>query len=623
MPLTDSVPKGVPENIQYRLDLQRRAANDTALQQTLLSACSHDLLFFVNVFCWTHDPRIVDGSTEIPFITYPFQDDLLLEVDSAIGKRDLVIPKSRDQGATWCCLYPIIRRWMFRRSQMFMLVSRTERLVDRPNDPDCLFYKCDFTLQHLPFWMRPKVRPKVDRTQLILHNPQMSSTIAGASTTSDIGRGGRTTATLCDEFAAFGLTDGFAALGATQANTRCRLFPSTPKGVGNAFYKVAHGNTRIIELHWSNHPVQAKGLYTSKKGEKVLLDKDYWLTVKVSEIKDGFGLIKFSEDVADDDLAVDHYPFRLEAKKCSPYYDQECLRSPVPSLIKQELDIDWLGSGSQFFDPAEIRRLIDDTARDPDAVGMLTHDDSTCEPEDFLDMEGGELLLWGPWSIKGGSPMTDRDFVIGCDVSTGSEVSNSCAGVIDLKEKVKVAEYVTCRQSPHRFAEYVFALGKWFKGHSGVGARIIFEQQGPGFPFSSRMKELNYGRLYHHRNVKGKISPSPGWPSTADGKYQMLVQYAAMMSKGDYVNRSRRAIEELGQYEWGPGGTIAHNEAVTEVDYSGAKRNHGDRVIMDMLGCHLMKRTGGSVAVKKIVPYSCLEARNRWHQRQKQLVSYW
>lgn len=621
MALMDQVPKTIDENLVYRRELEALAEHDVELRSDLAIACSRDLLFFVNVFCWTHDPRIIDGSTEVPFVTYPFQDDLLLEIDSAIGKRDLVIPKSRDQGATWCCLYPIIRRWMFRRSQMFMLVSRNERLVDRPKDPDCLFYKCDFTLDHLPWWMRPRIRPKVDRTQLVLYNPEMNSTIAGASTTGDIGRGGRTTATLCDEFAAFGLQEGFAALQATQPNTKCRLFPSTPKGIGNAFYKVAHGNTRRIDVHWSGHPVQATGLYRSHKGQVVHLDEDFWSTATVGWVKDNYDLIQFSEDAQNADLARDHYPFRLIGQKCSPYYDNECLRSPVDSLIRQELDIDFLGSGSPFFDAKEIVRLVEETTLTPDSEGVLDYDEFA-EPMGYRPIEGGDLLLWGPW-VAGRKPLDDREYVIGCDISTGSSVSNSCAGVIDLKESVKVAEFVTCKQSAHRFAESCAALGRWFKGSSQTGAMIIFEQQGPGVPFTSRMKELGYSRLYYHTNNRGKRLPEPGWPSTADGKYNALVKYASALSSGRYINRSKEAIEELGQYEWGTNGQIQHNQAIAETDPSGARKNHGDRVIMDMLGVHLLITKASKVAKRRIIPDSCMEARNRWHRAQRNKQEYW
>ena len=45
---------------------------DYALQLWIM--CSRDLLFYINTFCFTYDPRRIPKITELPFITYDYQD---------------------------------------------------------------------------------------------------------------------------------------------------------------------------------------------------------------------------------------------------------------------------------------------------------------------------------------------------------------------------------------------------------------------------------------------------------------------------------------------------------------------------------------------------------------------
>lgn len=189
--------------------------------------CAKDVHFWVNTFCMTLDPR--RDPAKIPFITYPFQDELLTELDSACNEgRDLRIEKSRDMGVSWVTCAWMTWRILFKPNQMFLMLSRKETLVD--GDRDSLFAHVDVILKALPAWMKPKI----SRTRLSIVNEVTESVIEGESTNSDAGRGGRRTAILWDEAAACpGGGDDIAA--ATQANTNCRILNSTPKGESNYF----------------------------------------------------------------------------------------------------------------------------------------------------------------------------------------------------------------------------------------------------------------------------------------------------------------------------------------------------------------------------------------------------
>jgi hypothetical protein len=157
------------------------------------------------------------------------------------------------------------------------LVSRNENLVDKSSDPKSLFWKLDFINDHLPKWMVPNHT----RTKLHLLNEDNKSTIDGESTTGSVGRGDRRTAVMMDEFAAFDHEDGYRALAATQQVTRTRFFNSTPAGVNNAHYDMIQlarstdSDVELMRFHWSNHPVQSAGLYSSTQGQLQVIDEGY------------------------------------------------------------------------------------------------------------------------------------------------------------------------------------------------------------------------------------------------------------------------------------------------------------------------------------------------------------
>ena len=79
------------------------------MQRNLWDACSRDILYWINTFVWTFDPR--KPNPKIPFITYEYQDEAFLAMDEALpgagGEfkgHDVIIEKSRDMGASWICL---------------------------------------------------------------------------------------------------------------------------------------------------------------------------------------------------------------------------------------------------------------------------------------------------------------------------------------------------------------------------------------------------------------------------------------------------------------------------------------------------------------------------------------
>ncbi|HYE77714.1 MAG TPA: hypothetical protein VEI97_06995, partial [bacterium] len=371
------VPKGFQENLEFRRSLVEQGTASPAAARAIRRACRDDLLFYVNAFCWTYDPRREPSA--LPFITWPFQDEALTVLDACLGRQDVLIEKSRDMGASWLCLLVFEWRWHFRDLQSFLLGSRKEELVDKTEDPKSLFWKIDFLLKNQPAWLLPRFA----RQKLHLHNEDTGSTIDGESTNADFGRGDRRTAILLDEFAA--VENGHQILAATADTSPCRVFNSTPKGTSNAFYDQAcKPGVRKLRLHWPRHPEKARGLYHDAAG-----------------------------------------------KPRSPWYDAECARRH-PMEVAQELDIDYLGSDYQFFDGPQLAQASERDARPPYRVGHLDADADSRQPLGFRDDPAGPLQLWALPDLHDRMP-ADRDYVIGVDVSAGTGASNSVAAVLDRR----------------------------------------------------------------------------------------------------------------------------------------------------------------------------------------------
>ena len=537
------VPKVISANLDYRERVIRRCSQDHDFRRVVWSLCARDLLYWVNTFCWTYDPRKMwPDPSEIPFVTWPVQDMALMEMFGVLGRRDIGIEKSRDMGASWLILLLLVHEWQFSGSmQSFLVVSRKEDLVDSTGDPDSLFWKIDFLLRHQPKWMVPSFT----RTNMHLGNDVNGCVIDGASTTGDTSKGGRRTAIMLDEFAA--VPQGHEMLSSTADVTNCRIFNSTPQGTGNAFYDVMHPpfNTQKVRLHWSEHPDKSKNLY--------------W--------RDG--------------------------RARSPWYDEECNRRH-PQEVAQNLDIDYLGSDYQFFENSMLDSVMQH-AHEPVHVGELDFDPVSCRPSGFHEVAGGRLDLWCPIDREG-MPPTDRNYVIAADVAAGTGASNSCLSIGDCKTQEKMGQFVSPNVSPEDLAKYAVSLARLFrhdKGDDVTPAFMIWEANGPGRIFGNGVIDQGFRNIYYRRNEKRltrDLSDYPGWYSSRDTKMALLGEYRRALKSGDLTNRSRQAILECRQYVYMvESNTVEHSRGRRTIDPSGAKDNHGDIVIADALCWKAMK----------------------------------
>ncbi|MCP4899995.1 MAG: hypothetical protein GY906_23755 [bacterium] len=597
-PFAHHVPLDLMENLRWRADTYRRVIEDPSFAEVIREACSIDPIFYINGFAYTYDPRC-EPFAKLPFILYPFQAEGILDIIRAVNKEDLLIEKTRDMGASWCLVSVFEWLWHFKKHLSFLMVSRVEDYVDKRDNPKALFQKIDFIHDNLPSWLMPEGYTRsLHRAKLHMLNPETKSVIDGESTTRSVARGDRRTAILLDEFA--DVEQGYAVLRSTRDATKCRIFNSTPQGVGNAFHDVRETGIKKLRWHWSIHPEKNIGLYTTDdNGNLKILDHE--------------GYPEDYKPILDGDIR-------------SPWYDHECSRTVSLREIAQELNIDYLGSGHQYFNPASITEAIAKFTKPPILLGDLDYDAITAEPTDWLDDESGRIKLW--CLLDGDNKfLTDHKLVMGVDVSAGTGASNSVIVVCDVATNEKLLEYASPYIRPEELAKQAYAICQWMQTKPDGstmrrGPLVVWEINGPGQQFYSRLAELGYTNIYLRdkaNTISGKITDSPGWASTKETKISLMGEYRAAIEKFECVNRSKVALEECLEYVFNPAGGVSHSREDDKDDPTGAKSNHGDRVMADALAWKGMKRrrTKLKMPSKPSVPVGSLAWRMKMREKMK------
>lgn len=590
------VPREFDDNIRFRRELLVWVDEDEVNQQLLLDWCRKDVLFFASALCWTLDPKRHPGAPLRPFIVMPFQEEIFWTIEESFGNpystdelseqagHDQSVFKSRDMGASVCALICVDRRFLLYDYQVFVFVSANEKLVDNKSNPNSMFPKIDIIHSRLPTFMLEGVQ----RNKGQFSNPSRMCVMDGCTTTGDASRSGRPHGMVVDEFAAWPLNASTDFLAASAGASNCRLFISTPKGQGNGFHQiVTKGDIPCLKLHWTKHPWHTRGLYRSVGGEIDWQDRKFWEETKLSWLRRKYPLLarRVTAKVEGDPLLKEVYPFFKDGKVRSPYYDHECVRAPFPWIVSQELDLDFVGSGSPFYDHQRMETYIEEHCQVPFRQGELSWDTFTFEPQGFVDREGGPLELWLNLAHRLGkfSPPPKR-YVIGVDVSAGTGASNSCAAVWDYDTREKVASYTVGNLRPERFAEAVYALHKWFHD-----AFVIAEGQGHGKDFHARIRELGCQKMHWMVNKKGERSDFPGLFTEGEAKNSLLVEFGRALLDGEAVSRDRSSCKEALEFQLLADGKGVHVASLMSKNPGGAKKNHGDKWMADCLAWYKMK----------------------------------
>ena len=266
----------VEKNIDFRIERRMICDRDPAMREIEMQYCASDILYFANVWCWTHNPWGSVEDRDIPFVTYPFQDDWLTwRVWCTKNRVDNLTEKSREQGLSW--LIQVLHVWLaiFYKGTTTYQLSMKEKAVDN-RTVDSLIGKARFLLRNLPEWMRGSW---VENSNLCDQNmkiviPKTQSVIRG-ETTNTAGRSGRATVADFDEFAHVEGSEAVAEACSSLAGSISYI--STVNGMGNQFAKMAHRpGTHKKSFHWTLHPLKNDEWALTEKEKPKYADESVW-----------------------------------------------------------------------------------------------------------------------------------------------------------------------------------------------------------------------------------------------------------------------------------------------------------------------------------------------------------
>jgi len=552
--LTKPAPRDPATNAMYRQEVMRRARGNIDFQQSCWIRSKRDIVWYVNTFGWTYNSMDHADHPIQPFILHKDQEDGLIVMSKAIGRQDCLVEKSRSRGASYLCLWAFEHRWHFYNDQSFLIGSRTGDYVDKAGNPKALFWKLDFMIDKLPSWLAPKYT----RTSMHLENLENGSVIDGETTTADFGTGDRRTAILLDEFAKV-RDNGSSIVRATQLVTKCRFFNSTPEGQRGAYYEEWKRMKRefpgnVIRLHWTGNPEYAAGLYTSTKdGTLKIIDKKY----------------KFPAN----------YQFILDGKVRSPWYDYQWRRAFSSTIIAQELDIDFVGSGGSVMDPSVCDRLVSKFARRWVYRGEFVHDERGQNPQLKESLMNGRFKLWRS-ILPSGRPI-DGQYVIGVDIATGKggiESTNSVIVVVNRLTGELVARFAANDILPQDLALLAVAVARYY-----YNAFLIWEDNGPGGIFGQRVQRLGYHNIFYRekdeKSADSDKTGKAGWWSDRETKKLLLSNYFYALAEGKFLNPDEESVRECLEYVIDDNGDYVHSKAEQSQNPLSSGSNHGDMVI--------------------------------------------
>ena len=608
------VPKDPIRNRVWREAVLRHAAGSREARDYLHRLCAEDILFYLNTFVWLFEPRARHEKV-IPFISFDFQDWVIPEIERAIDQgRDLVIDKSRDVGASWMCLAVLEHKWHFRPDNTFYCLSRNEEAVDGPKDEDALFPKIDRIHRSLPVWLMPDGYPGTGkqqyRTKRSFFNPETGSSIKGGATVGDAAVGGRRTAILLDEFSR--VEEGYEIDLGTADVTPCRIFNFTAYGTGNAAYDLLKNpHKKHIQIHWSFDPRKNRKMYKWDAQNSKMRYFRYEPAER--DIRECEAYVYGPEDndtVNFDPPGQPFVPIRDGILR-SPVYDAEERRRGSRRYMAIMWDIDYEGSDQRFFEVKLLSDLTREFCCRPYWEGDLAIDSATGELHGLIEKENGPLRLWCTLTAQK-PPRSPMGYASGTDISRGRGATNSCFSIVNVSTGEKVAEYVRPDEKPETFAAKCFALGNLFLSEAGGNTLLAWESVGPGSDFGDTIEELGYSNVYYEKRPtpkKGtvgiKASVKPGWSPNKQKAADLLGEYQIALSQRRFINRSAPALGECEKYVFVPGGVEYQDAASSgkiagDRDHTGARENHGDRVVADALACRAARSIGGMTPVERV-----------------------
>ena len=585
------VPKLLDKNVEWRMKLLDRAENDEGYQKDLLAACAESKLYWVNAFGMTFrqwdvmpdGSRMPAANPDLPMITWPIQDELFAAFDNCLATgTDILIDKSRDMGASWCCVFDMHHLMLFYDKAMLLEMSRNEEYVDKTGNMKALFQKHDYINENLPPWMRPPdcFLGQKNRTHMHWENPITGSVLDGESTTKHAGRGDRRLKCLLDEFGA--VQNGSQMRSASRDAALVRTINST--AVAGSEYNIwkKSGQIKVFVMPWHEHPEKGAGRYIEEKDKK----------------------------------------FRIR----SPWYNKE-EETRGPKYMAAEVDRVDIEPGTAFFIQNNIENHSALYARPPkytmdvrfnewfgyNTIAAIIKQTATNFKElySIREITNGPLKLWCKLkSDVTGQMRPDQklSYIIGIDTGKGQGASNSVMSIKCKETGEQVGEWADANYPSYEFAQIVIAIALWFGGPKPwTKPYLKWESNGPGWDLGRIIVKKCFYPYYYRAETVGKTvdrkTQTYGAHTSRQSKELMLMSLDAVLAHGGYVCRSKTCLEEALTYIHYSTGGVGPADLMCESQY--AKKTHGDRVIAAALTLEDKDMPRGKSDRRKIPVNSC------------------
>lgn len=485
-------PKTYDDLVRYRATTYNACVSDPLVAAQMYRVCSEDIITWVDLWCWTKDPRRTPAS--MPFLCYDYQREYILTLQDHIMRgKDLATVKSRDMGASWMPIYVFTFFWLFRPGSDFRVGSRKEDYVDKLGDIDTLLEKVRFNLSRQPRFLLPKSFDlQKHAAYMRIINPDNGNAIVGESANPHFGSGGRRTAVLLDEFAKWDASVATAAWTATADVTPCRIVTSTYVGSSNKFAILVDGTKEKLDkriLLWVFDPRKNKGMYyIDSNGNKK-------------------------------DIMSPEQAFRLWQDKkyevSSPWRDAEKLRRTAEDMA-QEIDCDPLKSGRPFFDLDAVNRQQIKTPYFYELVELRKSIEARPNSSGWLRV----------WDV----PSKWHQYQISADVAEGLYKGDESFGIVRNVMDNHVVACISGTFDPDDFLYKLFLIHKWYRD-----ALIAPENNNHGYTVCLGLEKLG-AHLYYTERDETEAIPGPtrkrGWSTTPKTRPYMLDLLKEEIRKG-------------------------------------------------------------------------------------------
>ena len=589
-----TIPKGIKENIEWRISLHQMLAVDKKAQQVYLQMCRDYIPLFFDSCAWTFNPWT---RYNYPFILRPAQIPAVETLDWGIETgNDCGINKSREEGASEICCKLFAAKALLHEYVNFIIGSRVKNLVDNFGDYYTLFAKIDNVFNCLPSWWKEisGYDPKNNRKDMLLTIPQNSSSIVGETTNESFSAGSRATALLLDEFGRVDASTATAIEGSVHDVSPCIIYSSTHwLGAGHCFNQcLSKATTKVVELLWYNNPTKNQGLYTSSElGKYEILDEEYYLDKNLDEALIVPDIAQFSPTEQKVQFIVDGCKNIPKALR-SPWHDfQESRRRGNKRDFISNIWATPMGSSETPFDHTMLTTIKKRDERDSDFNGELQftqyHSGRIDEFQVSFIAGYGKLKWWG--SLPFGRPEQRHNYIIAVDPSYGLGSANSAITIVDRNTEEQVGSWADPDTKPEDLADLVIAMAYWVGGINH--AYVIWDAGGGcGTMFTNRLLFHRYPYLYTQRREDSKTRKKMqkwGWIGGSKAKDAMLGELGVALSSGlternenykSLIIHDKELIDELFDYvfrEKGAGCVVSKKADLS----TGALERHGDRAI--------------------------------------------